>query len=116
MWFTPRIELLPYSGQLWPPAKKWHDNHADFLVTAGFGLLNFVFVGLALVGAWRCRTHPALAWLATFILLRTAVLTQLQTVEPRYVLECFPAVLSLGAVALIYCAGALIRHATPSHR
>jgi len=100
MWFTPRIELLPYSGRLWPPAQRWHDNHADFLVTAGFGLLNVGYFSLSLWGAWRCRAHPAVAWLATYLLLRTAVLTQMQTVEPRYVLECFPVVLALGAAAL----------------
>ena len=30
MWFTPRIELLPYSGKLWPAGEKWRGNPADF--------------------------------------------------------------------------------------
>src|SRR5580698_5446108 len=30
MWFTPRIELLPYSGDLWPPGEKWRRNRVDF--------------------------------------------------------------------------------------
>jgi len=34
-----------------------------------------------------------------FIVLRTAFLTTLETPEPRYVLECFPAVIALGALA-----------------
>jgi hypothetical protein len=99
IWFTPRIELLPYSGKVWPPGEKWRDNPADFGVTLGFGILNCVYFGLAFVGAWRCRSHPALALLVTFVAFRTALLTQLQTVEPRYVIVCFPVVLALGALA-----------------
>jgi 4-amino-4-deoxy-L-arabinose transferase-like glycosyltransferase len=99
MWFTPRIELLPYSGRLWPPAQKWRSNATDFAVTLAFGFLNLILVGLAVTGAWRCRRHPALAFLVVFLVIRTAVLTQLQTVEPRYVLVCFPVVLALGALA-----------------
>lgn len=99
IWFTPRIELLPYSGKLWPPEEKWRDNRMDFGVTFGFGILNCIYLGLTFIGAWRCRTHPALALLIAFVVVRTALLTQLQTVEPRYVIVCFPVVLALGAVA-----------------
>jgi hypothetical protein len=99
IWFTPRIELLPYSGKLWPPEDKWQHNRMDFCVTFGFGILNCIYLGLTFVGAWRCRTHPALALLIVFVVVRTALLTQLQTVEPRYVIVCFPVVLALGAVA-----------------
>jgi hypothetical protein len=35
-----------------------------------------------------------------FFALRTAFLTTLEAPEPRYLLECFPALLALGAVAL----------------
>ena len=99
IWFTPRIELLPYSGKLWPPGEKWRGNRIDFGVTLGFGILNCIYLGLAFVGAWRCRSHPALALLITFVVVRTALLTQLQAVEPRYVIVCFPVVLALGALA-----------------
>lgn len=100
VWFTPRIELLPYSGKLWPPGEKWRGNRMDFGVTLGFGILNCIYLGLAFAGAWRCRSHPALALLIAFVVIRTALLTQLQTVEPRYVIVCFPMVLALGALAL----------------
>lgn len=99
IWFTPRIELLPYSGKLWPPGEKWRGNPMDFGVTLGFAILNCIYLGLAFVGAWRCRNHPALALLITFVVIRTALLTRLQTVEPRYVIVCFPVVLALGALA-----------------
>jgi hypothetical protein len=51
MWFTPRIELLPYSGKLWPPGEKWRSNRVDFGVTLGYGILNCVYVVLAIAGA-----------------------------------------------------------------
>jgi len=99
MWFTPRIELLPYSGDLWPPGEKWRRNRADFGVTLGFGILGIVYAGLALCGLWRWRGGTAGGFLILFVVIRTVVMTQLQTVEPRYVIECFPAVLAFGALA-----------------
>ena len=99
MWLTPRISLLPYSGKIWPPGDAWHNNSADLAVTVGFTLLNFLYVGMALLGARHWRTSPGIAMIVASILIRTAFLTQLQTCEPRYVLECFPALLALGALA-----------------
>src|SRR5271169_5041692 len=99
MWFTPRIELLPYSGKLWPAGEKWRGNPADFGVTFGFGILNIVYLGLAVIGWRRCRAQPAAGFLILFVAIRTVAMTQLQTVEPRYVIECFPAVVALGALA-----------------
>lgn len=99
MWFTPRIELLPYSGDLWPPGEKWRENRADFGVTLGFGILGIVYALLALCGLWRWRGGPAGTFLILFVAIRTVAMTQLQTVEPRYVIECFPVVLAFGALA-----------------
>ncbi len=33
MWFTPRMELLPYSGQIWPLRSEWRDDRQDLLAT-----------------------------------------------------------------------------------
>ncbi|MFZ0582119.1 MAG: hypothetical protein WA690_04895 [Candidatus Acidiferrales bacterium] len=99
MWFTPRIELLPYSGDLWPPGEKWRENRADFAVTLGFGILGIVYALLALCGLWRWRGGTAGIFLILFVAIRTVAMTQLQTVEPRYVIECFPVVLAFGALA-----------------
>ncbi len=98
LWFTPRIELLPYSGRLWPLGQRWEEDYVDFLVTVGFGLLNFVYLPLALVGAWRWRRTPGVPLLIAFILVRTAFFTRYDTPEPRYLLVCFPALLALGAL------------------
>src|SRR5882724_5640784 len=97
MWFTPRITLLPYSGRLWPPAESWRSNSTDLEVTLGLALLNIVSVGMAIASAWLWRGNPGILLIVTFILIRTAFLTQLQTCEPRYVLVCFPALLAVSA-------------------
>ncbi len=98
-WFTPRVALLPYSGNLWPPAENWRNNRTDFGVTLGFGILNFVYFGMALIGAWRFRRQPTIAFLVALLVVRTVFLTQLQTVEPRYVIVCYPVILVLAALA-----------------
>ena len=97
MWFTPRTTLLPFSGRFWPLAESYHYNAAEFEVTFGFALLNVFYVGLFLAAAWFCHANPGVLLIITFIALRTAFLTQLQTCEPRYVLECFPALLAISA-------------------
>jgi hypothetical protein len=102
MWFTPRIELIPVSGTVFPLVQSWEDDKIDQSVTVGLFLLNIVYVGLAIWGAarlWRqsAAVRPAVAVLIVFILLRTAFLTTLETPEPRYVLVCFPALIALAA-------------------
>jgi hypothetical protein len=100
IWFTPRIELLPFSGQVFPLRQAWQEDPIDQSVTVGFFLLNAFYVALAAWGAWRIsRESPslrlAMALLFGYIVLRTAFLTTLETPEPRYVLVCFPALLAL---------------------
>jgi hypothetical protein len=97
LWFTPRIELLPFSGNLWPVRVHWEDDPVDFSGTVGLFALNLAFVGMALAGFWLARRKPAAILLVTFVVVRTAFFTQIETPEPRYVLECYPAIIALGA-------------------
>ena len=97
-WLTPRVETLRYTGQLWPLNEAHHNNPVEFDATLGLWLLNCLCLGLAAVGAWRFRRSPVVLLITLFVAIRTAVLTQMQTVEPRYVLECFPALLVLAAL------------------
>jgi hypothetical protein len=106
IWFTPRIELLPFAGNLFPLKQNWEDDRTDQLVTAGFSLLNIFYLGLAFLGflrLWKMslRTHVALFAIAVYLVLRTAFLTTVEAPEPRYVLVCFPIVLALAAVAIV---------------
>jgi len=102
MWFTPRIELIPVSGTVFPLVQSWRDDKIDQSVTVGLFLLNIAYVGLGMWGAlrlWRrsSAVHPAVAVIVAFMVLRTAFLTTLETPEPRYVLVCFPALIALAA-------------------
>jgi hypothetical protein len=105
LWFTPRIELLPVSGSVFPLAQAWEDDPIDQSVTVALFVLNIAYLALALWGAATLWRHgPAarvlVVLLAVFMLVRTVFLTTLETPEPRYVLVCFPAILALGAHAL----------------
>jgi MFS family permease len=98
LWFTPRTELLPSSGKLWPVRSEWEDDRPDFLVTLGFTTVNGVYVLLAIVGAWIARRRPGLAFLLVFCVVRTFFFAKfVETPEPRYVLECFPAVIAIAS-------------------
>ncbi len=101
IWFTPRIELVPVSGNVFPLAQMWDEDPVDQAVTTFFFLLNISYVVLAIWGVWKLWKWPgvraALAVLLFYIPVRTAFLTTLETPEPRYVLECFPALLAFGA-------------------
>jgi hypothetical protein len=100
LWFTPRVELLPFGGHLWPLREEWEDDRPDFLLTLSFVLINILYVALALTGVWFARHKPGVAFLLLFIVVRTAFFVYfVETPEPRYVLECFPAVIALAALA-----------------
>jgi hypothetical protein len=101
IWFTPRIELVPVAGHVFPLAYMRQEDPVDQEVTIAFFLVNVIYVGLGLWGAWTLWKYrgarAAVAVLVLYILGRTALLTTMETPEPRYVLECFPAVIALGA-------------------
>lgn len=98
LWFTPRVELLPSSGHLWPLREEWQDDRPDFLVTLGLSVVNVIYIALALAGAWLARRRPGWALLILFCVVRTLFFVKfVETPEPRYVLECFPAVIALAA-------------------
>ena len=98
LWFTPRVELLPISGHLWPLREKWDDDTADFITTLGFFITNCAYVALAFAGVWVARKQPGVALLIAFIFIRTAYFSRfVETPEPRYVLECYPAIIALAA-------------------
>ncbi|HUL32744.1 MAG TPA: hypothetical protein VL128_02565 [Candidatus Eisenbacteria bacterium] len=101
IWFTPRIELLPVSGHVFPLAYMNEEDPVDQRVTIFLFFLNIAYVGLGLWGAcclWACKAvRPAVGLILLYMLLRTALLTTLETPEPRYVLECFPALIAMAA-------------------
>lgn len=106
MWFTPRIELLPVSGHVFPVMEAWEDDPVDQSVTIAMFLLNTGYVALAIWGAarlwsWSTNAQAAVGLLVVFIALRTAFLTTLETPEPRYVILCFPTIIALAAQVFV---------------
>ncbi len=115
IWFTPRVELLPVSSTLRPFLRHRSDISWDFVTTAVFGLLNYVYVALALAGiciAWRATKREAkpqeeaanfwgVALILAYLAIRTGFLTNVEAPEPRYVVSCYPAVLALAALAIM---------------
>lgn len=101
IWFTPRIELLPVSGNVFPLLRMADEDPVDQRVTSGLFLLNILYVGLGIAGAlrlWRNRAaRPVVTLIALYIILRTVFLSTLETPEPRYVLVCFPLLIALAA-------------------
>jgi hypothetical protein len=60
--------------------------------------VNGIYIALALAGAWVARRRPGCALLVVYCVVRTLFFARfVETPEPRYVLECFPAVIALGA-------------------
>jgi hypothetical protein len=101
LWFSPRIELLPLSGEVFPLAKAWEDDPVDQSVTAGFEALMALYLFFGAWGAVRLLRQPAaraaVALIVGYMVVRTAFLAMLETPEPRYMLVCFPALLALAA-------------------
>lgn len=101
IWFSPRVDVLRFSGALWPFAEQHRAKPVEFDVTVFFALLDIAYIGLAAAGGWRYRSNLGCLVLVAYLIIRTALLTQLQTVEPRYVVVCFPVVASLAALAFV---------------
>jgi hypothetical protein len=101
IWLTPRIELLPFSGKVFPLAEAWEEDPVDQSFTSAFAVLNVVYLLLAAWGVRRLWPPPgartAIVLLIGFVLLRTAFLTTLEAPEPRYTLVCFPVLLAFAA-------------------
>lgn len=103
IWFSPRIELLPYSGKVFPLKEAWEEDPVDQSVTIGFVVLNIFYLALTGWGTWKLWRKPdaraAVVLLLGYMVVRTVFLATLETPEPRYVLVCFPILMALAAQA-----------------
>jgi hypothetical protein len=93
MWLRPRTELFPSDPRWW----EFNDDGRWLAVSLGFGLLNLAYVGMALAGWLRAREFFGIGLFVLFLLLRSAFLGSLENPEPRYTLECYPAVIVLAS-------------------
>lgn len=94
MWLRPRTEALPLNSRWW----EFREDPKDSALGVALGLANLALVVLAVLGALRGDVRFAGVMLV-WIVLRSAFLATLENPEPRYVLECYPALLVLAAAA-----------------
>jgi 4-amino-4-deoxy-L-arabinose transferase-like glycosyltransferase len=94
LWFRPRTEMLPIDPHWW---RYWDDPH-DFVKAAALGLINLLYVIAAIFALVRHRVRYAALFLIFFVV-RTAFLSWMPNPEPRYMLECYPALLAIAAAA-----------------
>jgi len=98
MWLRPRTEILPPDVRWW----EFHDDTKQSVLAVGFGLLNLTYVAAALLALipGQARRPSGIRWaglLISFLLLRSAFLGTLENPEPRYTLECYPAIIVLAS-------------------
>ena len=101
MWLRPRTELFPSDPRWW----EFNDDGRWLAVSLGFGVINLLYVVMAAAGFIRAREFFGIGLFVLFLLLRSAFLGTLENPEPRYTLECYPAVIvlaSTGASALFH--------------
>jgi 4-amino-4-deoxy-L-arabinose transferase-like glycosyltransferase len=94
MWLRPRTEMFPSDPRWW----EFNDDGRWLAVSLGFGLINLAYVTLAALGLLRGREHFGIGLLLLFLVLRSAFLGTLENPEPRYTLECYPAIVILASV------------------
>ncbi len=93
MWMRPRTELFPSDPRWW----EFNDDPRWLAVSLVFGLVNLVYVVMAAAGLLRTREYFGIGLFVLFLVLRSVFLGTLENPEPRYTLECYPAVLVLAS-------------------
>jgi hypothetical protein len=93
MWLRPRTELLPSDPRWW----EFNDDPRWLTVSLLFGLFSVVYVVLAAAGFLRIRELFGVGLFVLFLVLRSLFLGTLENPEPRYTLECYPAVIVLAS-------------------
>ena len=81
--------------------RRWWEFNDDgrwLAVSLGFGVINLLYVVLSAAGLMRSHAIFGIGLFVLFLLLRSAFLGTLENPEPRYTLECYPAVIVLASV------------------
>lgn len=95
MWLRPRTELLPLDPRWW----EFNDDPMGSVWAVSLGIINLLYIALAIMGLMRSRSMPHLMLLLTFVILRSVFLGTLENPEPRYTLEMYPVMIILAAAS-----------------
>jgi hypothetical protein len=93
MWLRPRTELFPSDPRWW----EFNDDSRWLTLSLAFGVINMFYVSMGMAGFWRSREFFGIGLFIFFLLLRSFFLGTLENPEPRYTLECYPAVIVLAS-------------------
>lgn len=94
MWLRPRTEMLNLQLDWW----NWEDVPQESAISVALALLDVFYIVAALMSVRRKLPGCGMLWI--LIVCRSALLATLPNPEPRYTLECFPALLMLAGVGL----------------
>ena len=95
LWLRPRTEMLPIDPHWWTLLE---DDPPQFLWSALLFAVNSFYVIAAMVALARGKVRYASLFIA-FAIVRTAFLAWMPNPEPRYVLECYPALIAIAGAA-----------------
>jgi len=94
MWLRPRTELFPSDPRWW----EFNDDHRWLALSLAFGVINLAYVLMGVAGFVRGHIAFGIGMLLAFVVLRSLFLGSLENPEPRYTLECFPALIVAASV------------------
>jgi len=93
MWLRPRTELSSADPRWW----EFNDDRRLIVLSLGFGAINLAYILLSLLGLIRSQEYFGIGLFVLFLMVRSIFLGSLENPEPRYTLECYPAVLLLAS-------------------
>ncbi len=93
MWLRPRTDTFPSDPRWW----EFNDDRRWLALSLSLGAINLFYVVLSLAGLIRSRGILGIGLFMSFLLLRSLFLGSIENPEPRYTLECYPAVIILAA-------------------
>jgi hypothetical protein len=105
MWFDTHSQYWPFEGTLLPLEDLDYAGHQQIWLPLFAGLTG-IYTLLGLAGAWLLwdsRQSAARRWLllvALAIVLRLILFSSLENPEPRYLVEFFPFLATLGGIAI----------------
>lgn len=93
IWLRPRTELFPSDPRWW----ELNDDPRWLTVSLVFGAINLAYVAMSLAGLYRSRKIFGIGLFVLFLVIRSVFLGTLENPEPRYTLECYPAIIVLAS-------------------